>query len=345
MSYQLPLPYNPDDVDVRLQHFRLSHLSQMIEDGKLNLSDGNRLRYGKWSEKQKSLFIESLMIKLPIPVFYFDGSQSPWLVIDGLKRLIAIKDFISGKYRLSNLEYLITECKGLFFNELPSYLQHRIMEADFIAYIINPGTPVEVKYNIIKRINATVTPLKKQIIRNMFYRDAASYIREWADAPIVGEVTGNNLSEANRREYIAAYISFFLLKLDYDGDMDDFLNKGMGALEALYDDAREKAKARFILSLERAERLFGKFAFCIPKPDGWNRKPSIHLFIACTWIMNLLSEEEFELLLSSNEFREEYRDSALNGNLSKTLKRPYSEGSVQERFKILQQLIEKYTKR
>src|SRR5438105_4739920 len=90
------LPYNPDDVNIRLQHFRVSELISMInkdsldiwknEDFKLignkskeqiNLWEQDDLQrnIGLWNKVQKSLFIESLLIKLPIPLFYFDGSQ------------------------------------------------------------------------------------------------------------------------------------------------------------------------------------------------------------------------------------------------------------------------------
>jgi uncharacterized protein with ParB-like and HNH nuclease domain len=41
-----------------------------------------------WTNNQKSRLIESILLKLPLPVFYFDASDpEKWMVIDGLQRI------------------------------------------------------------------------------------------------------------------------------------------------------------------------------------------------------------------------------------------------------------------
>jgi hypothetical protein len=64
-----------------------------------------------WNETQQSRLIESILIRLPLPAFYFDGSDdNKWQVVDSLQRLSTFKKFIvdnQGKgFRLQNLEYL-----------------------------------------------------------------------------------------------------------------------------------------------------------------------------------------------------------------------------------------------
>lgn len=61
---------------------------------------------------------------------FIDGSSKCWICIDGNKRLKTILDFINNKF---------TTTDGLYYNDLPGYLKHRIMNNKFEAYIFYPG--------------------------------------------------------------------------------------------------------------------------------------------------------------------------------------------------------------
>lgn len=56
-------------------------------------------RLFRWSNSQKSKFIESLLVGIPIPsIFVFERDDSSWELIDGLQRLSTILEFM-GKLR------------------------------------------------------------------------------------------------------------------------------------------------------------------------------------------------------------------------------------------------------
>ncbi|VVM20894.1 hypothetical protein BSPWISOXPB_494 [uncultured Gammaproteobacteria bacterium] len=60
-----------------------------------------------WSNNQKSRLIESILLKLPLPVFYFDVSDpEKWMVIDGLQRISTSKVFLLTDIKLKGLEFL-----------------------------------------------------------------------------------------------------------------------------------------------------------------------------------------------------------------------------------------------
>jgi hypothetical protein len=77
-----------------------------------------------------------LLIKFPLPAFYFDGTDNDkWLVIDGLQRLSAIKNFIVTKtLKLTGLEFL-GKLEGAVFDKLDRSLQRQIEETRFIFLI------------------------------------------------------------------------------------------------------------------------------------------------------------------------------------------------------------------
>ena len=94
------------------------------------------------------------MLRIPIPAFYFDGTnEDKWLVVDGLQRLTAIRRFIILEdLVLCDLEYL-KEHEGKTFSQLSRPMQRAIEEANIVWYLIMPGTPKQVKFSLFRRIN------------------------------------------------------------------------------------------------------------------------------------------------------------------------------------------------
>jgi len=341
---KIELPYNPDDVNIRLQHFRVFELVKMIESKTLDILDDedfemmdskNELQslfsatsatdeldiwgeddvqrnIGLWNNQQKSLFIESLMIKLPIPLFYFDGSSRPWRVIDGLQRLHTIMSFIQGKFKLVGMEYLIKDSDKKSFKELPGYLKARILEAEVESYVINPGTPSDVKFNIFKRINTGGLKLTGQEIRNSFFRGEPSFFtKQLALEPSFKKVTNYNVPSRRMldREYATRFIAFQIFDFsEYNSKMDLFLSYAMFELYNFKQKDFNELRHTFITSMERCYDLFGVHAFYRPKKDGdWGRSPNKALFDTLSWNISKLSESNFNSILRvKNEFINDY---------------------------------------
>ena len=51
-----------------------------------------------WDATKQSRLIESILIRLPLPAFYFDGSDdNKWLIVDGFQRLSTFNNFVIEK--------------------------------------------------------------------------------------------------------------------------------------------------------------------------------------------------------------------------------------------------------
>lgn len=215
LEYTLPI-FNPNDVDIRLQYISIGQLEKMIEMGKLRIPEEEELRRmsNTWSDKERSSFIESIMANLPVQLIYLDGSKTPWTIIDGLQRIISLHKFFQDEFTLKGLEYFHGECEGLSFSSIPFYLKSRIESTNIVAYVVNPGTPDTVKFNIFKRINKIGKQRNREELRDAFYQDSLSgYIKELAESAEFLQATHKLVRKKGLadRELVCRYFAFNLL--------------------------------------------------------------------------------------------------------------------------------------
>ena len=119
-------PYSPDDVRISQHMYSVYQVHHWIEKGVLTLSPDFQ-RNMVWDIQRKSLLIESLMLKIPIPAFYFqEDINGDKLVIDGLQRLSTIYSYMEDSFRLKGLQYL-ENYNGYCYSQLPRKYKTRIL--------------------------------------------------------------------------------------------------------------------------------------------------------------------------------------------------------------------------
>ena len=71
-----PQPYNPDDIKVRREGFSVFEINRMMtEQNDIDLNPDFQ-RNLVWDNSRKSALIESILLGIPIPVFYFAESKT-----------------------------------------------------------------------------------------------------------------------------------------------------------------------------------------------------------------------------------------------------------------------------
>ena len=144
-------------------HFSLYELKRKYERGEEILLSPDFQRGNVWTaDRQKSALIESVLMGLPIPLFYFfENKQGGLEVIDGRQRITTFLDFFDNKFALTYLDYL-PSLSTKYFKDLPPRLQAKIEDYQIQITIIQPPTPEQVKFDIFERINSAGTPLTAQ---------------------------------------------------------------------------------------------------------------------------------------------------------------------------------------
>ena len=231
LDIQIEKPYNSNDVDIALRQMTLQLFVDKIKENEINLDTVVQMQARLWDDVKQSRLIESLLIRLPLPAFYFDGSNdSNWLVIDGHQRLSTFKRFvIDHQLQLAGLEYF-SQYNGFYYKNLPRYLQRRMLESEFPTYVIRPGTPEEVKYNIFKRINTGGGVLNPAEMRHTLHQSgAAQFVEKLAKLEIFKQATGNiNPKRMEDCDFVTRFLAFYLTESSrYSPELDTFLNNLM----------------------------------------------------------------------------------------------------------------------
>lgn len=295
-------PFDTRAIRIESKSGNMNTLLSRLENDEIDLAPDFQRQAGIWNERNQSRLIESLMLRIPVPAFYFDGTNNEkWLVVDGLQRLTAIRRFVIDQdLRLNDLEYL-KEHDGKTFAELPRPLQRAIREADIVWYLIMPGTPDNVKFDVFRRINTCGLPLSPQEIRHALNgKPVTDVIRTLAESEEFKRATAYGISDKRMddRECVTRFLVFSVFPPDtYDrDDFDAFLNAGMHYLNtqpALLEDLQR----RFLRAMQAAERLFGNDAFRKRYFSDATRFP-VNKALFESWSVNLdaCSDEELKIL-------------------------------------------------
>ena len=240
-------PFDPEQISIDPKVISMDTLLRRLRQGSMRLAPPFQ-RKEIWDLERKSQLIESLMLKIPIPMYYVAADEKGnWDVVDGLQRLTTIKEFILGNeymktrnkkvrgkgFRLQHLEFWGDKYDGLTFNELPQFLINRILESEFRFTVINPGTPEEVKRNIFKRINTGGMPLTTQEIRHALYQGKSTkLLEELVEKRSFRVATDNSVKDSRMaaRELVLRFFAFSIRRYkDYPktSDMDLFLSDTM----------------------------------------------------------------------------------------------------------------------
>lgn len=343
-------PYDPSQIDISPKNLALVNLLSRMENDEIDLMPDFQRRAGLWTPTQKSQLIESLILRIPLPAFYFDGSNNDkWIIIDGLQRLTALKEFFVDKTLcLSGMEFL-RDLNGADYNSMPNVYIRRMTETQVICYIINPGAPVNLKYNIFKRINTGGLKLEPQEIRHALFQGfATGYLKDLAETESFVKATGYSVPTDRMldREFVLRFIAFYEFSLnEYNGSIDDFLNKAMECLNTKYSKNPTYAKeiqTRFLESLDTCYSIFGKFAFRRMPDQTRRRSISKALFETWTTLVAKMSPDQIQLLeKNKHRLSQEYMWMFSNDEEFYKAIGSGKVAAVKKRFEKIEQLIEK----
>ena len=299
--------FDPAKIKVNTVPVAIGGIVKRIDHREIDLEPSFQRRARLWDIGSKSRLIESLLLRIPLPLFYVAAdSKDNWKVIDGIQRLTTIHDFVKGHFKLSGLEYM-DQLANLSYPELPRPMQRRIEETQLVINIIEDGTPEDMTINIFKRLNTGGIALTQQEIRNAVYAGKArQFLRELVDLPSFQTATDHAISDERMeaQEMVLRFLAFrftpWRTYVEQDPGIDSFLNNAMHRLNEMSATELQQLQAEFDRTMSLAHQLFGVNAFRKP-PKTRNKLQPINRPLFEVWSVNLaeLTAQQQTTLISN----------------------------------------------
>lgn len=305
------IPYKPEEIKVSTRQFSLPLIEAMIKRADIDLTPGFQRNF-VWTPLQKSRLIESILLRIPLPMFYFAENEEGLItVVDGLQRLTTIQQFMNNEFSLKGLQYL-TNCEHKYYTHKD---KTKAIDAKYFRWfnstqlmvnVIEASSPAKVKYDIFERINTGGKPLNHQEIRNCLALDKVRVLlHEMTTSALFKKATDNSVRSLRMEdtEMALRFICFHRLykedsTLDkYNGNMKDSLNELVELLGKPSQNDLNKYVFLFSNAMKNAEHLFGTYAFrkILPKhlaPTAHKQLINKALFVSLAVLLSPYDPEQ-----------------------------------------------------
>lgn len=348
VEVEIKEPFDPKDINITVEPKTMDNLIQRLRYDEIDLDPDFQRKGNLWSPDVQSRLIESLLLRFPLPAFYFDAeSEDNWLVVDGLQRLWTLKNFVVEQtLRLRGLE-ILKDYEGKTYDELPRPMQRRIMETQVTAYIIKPGTPRAVKYNVFRRINTGGLMLNPMEIRHALNQGpAAEFLKTVSESTSFKKHISTSDKRMADRELVLRYVAFRLTPYpQFEKPMNSFLDKNMEKLGKLTDAERNKLTSSLDRALQISDRWFGKHQFS--RSFGHETyRPQLNGALFEVWtsqLAQLTNEQTTHINTQLANFQADYKRLFSSETFDNAVTRATSDyNAVQARFGAIESLVNKY---
>lgn len=205
----------------------VGELINLYNGGELKLNPAFQ-RLFRWDNEQKSSFIESILIGIPIPeIFVAQKQDGKWDIVDGVQRistLLQLTGDLDGKEHLvlSETEYL-PSLGGFTWETLPIEIKRILRRSKIGINIILTENSIQSQYELFKRLNTGGLHLEDQEIRNCLlimidehFYEAINELKNYPNFIKCLTIREDRFDEEYHMELIIRYLIAKVDKVNYD---------------------------------------------------------------------------------------------------------------------------------
>lgn len=298
-------------VEYDTKDYTLELLLDKFEKGDFYIPDYQRQFV--WKPNNRSLFIESVLLGLPIPFMFFAGCDDGRLeIIDGAQRMQTLREFVKRKMKLSKLAKL-TELDGFVFEDLSTATQRKFLNRTFRVVVLDEKTTTDIRQDLFNRINTSgVKASDSEVRRGSYPGKLTSYIEKCCKNELFVALCPISKNKAVRQERFELVLRFFAYLNDYkhfEHEVNPFLNDFLAKNLDSFDE--QQYETDFIGMLNFVQKHF-QFGFA--KSQNATTTPRVRFEAISVGValalraypnlevknVNWLDSEEFKVLTTSD---------------------------------------------
>ena len=271
----------------------------LYEDNEIDIHPDFQ-RFFRWSDHQKSTFIESILLGIPIPpIFVSQRNDGVWDVVDGVQRLSTIYEFL-GLLKTGDQEedeYPVALQKTTYLpslegkkwddpndkeNSLTQTQRLLIKRAKIAVNIVEKESDEMVKYELFQRLNTGGAIATPQEVRNcillMLDKDLYELMRSLANHESFRSciaLSDRLYEEQYDMELVLRFILLFDKEFNKEekeskqlgGDVSVFLTEGMREMAKKKELNYSHIKEVFIKTFDVLDEALGDNSFKRYKPE------------------------------------------------------------------------------
>jgi uncharacterized protein with ParB-like and HNH nuclease domain len=214
-----------------------------------------------WKHDEASKFIESLILRLPVPSIFLlrDKQTNNLIIIDGQQRLKTLLYFFDGRFpdgKTFALKGVLKEYEKRTYNDLAPSDQRELRNSIIHCIVIMDEDDSDAPYHIFERLNTTGTPLTSQEIRSaLYFGQFNDLLIELSQLGAWREITYKDIRLTDQ-EYILRLIAMYYDLEQYNGSMKSFLNQFMLMNRNLENFSGDEVKSFFIPTVELLSKYY-----------------------------------------------------------------------------------------
>ena len=286
----------------------------------LNPDFQRKYKWDKEGNERGSKFIESCLMRIPIPACYFaerqDNTQD---VIDGVQRITTIVKFFNNEFELEGLT-TFAELNGKKFKDLGSYASE--LEATTMRCIVlRKENSRELVKEIFARLNQGSVLLTAQEIRHAIYPGSLDkLLQELKELPIIKNFKKPKNADTNKdgledEEMILRFLAMRSDLSDYDSKLSVYLDNYMKKNQNLSEIEIQDLKYFFEQTLRKCELVFESKIFTDPNKMG--ERQGLFYYDLLMWSFQAFSEDI--LVKNKEKIQIAYQDFCKSTEFRKTL--------------------------
>jgi hypothetical protein len=268
LSKERKVLIQPYDYAVRM-------LMDMVIEGDLVLDPDYQRKY-RWSDEKASRFIESILLNIPVPVFYLaEEPNGKFSVIDGQQRLTSLfrfmkPDELSELFSGRNIPELVlrdlkvrSDLNGARYKDLSSADRSLLAKRPMRCVVVLNESDETLKFEVFERLNSGSASLTDQEVRNCLYRGGFNeLIKKLASDTRFQELISLPEKSSNNMKDVELVLRFFAYReLDenskYSDSYTEHLNVFMEDNREISDARAEALTAVFGRAVDVLQRVLG----------------------------------------------------------------------------------------